>query len=167
MQVPRYRWIRTWRRQQLLTTVKMFRAICVIIDEFLLLCCGRFRFIWRFSNLHEWLVNLVEVYFYWICFVHDKYNHLIQTTQRKFTSIYVNTVIGKVLLLVRIAFYMSQRKPNLNTSRKIPYVKLCKCYYFFFNWSAHQGQVSSSVDTALQTRGYIRLAYTHITPNEK
>ena len=25
----------------------------------------------------------------------------------------------------------------------------------------------SSVDTALQTRGYIRLAYTHITPSEK
>ena len=25
----------------------------------------------------------------------------------------------------------------------------------------------SSVDTALQTRGYIRLAYTHIKPNEK
>ena len=72
--------------------------------------------------------------------------HMIDITivfkQRKSTSIYVNTVISEALLLVRIAFYMSQGKPNLNTSRKISYAKLFnKCNYFYFNlkWKRRSG----------------------------
>ena len=49
--------------QKLLTTVKIFKATSVIIDAFLSKYCGRFRFIWRFSNLHKWLVNLVRSLF--------------------------------------------------------------------------------------------------------
>ena len=70
-------------------------------------------------------------------------------------------------------FYISQRKPNWNTSRKIPYFKLYKGYLkkkfevqAKIRFLLDENNLLS-VDTDLQTRGYIRSAYTHIIPNEK
>ena len=72
---------------------------------------------------------------------------------------------------------MSQRKPDWNTSRKILYFRFYECYFFFYKKKKIEVQTKVrfllvenkllSVDTALQTRGYIRSASTHITPNEK
>ena len=97
-------------------------------------------------------------------FIHEMY--LIQTTKvnSKLCN-YVNPSVSKAgncswKSKSRIASYISQRKPIWNTSRKIPYFKLYKCYFLFCFFlkklSANQGQVSigrnnlSLVDTKLK-----------------